>query len=377
LIPLKRFACLASFALLPIVAIAQTQERTPASIVDGVVEAVCQKQIVMLGEPPSHWEAMAFDAKSQIVDRLIAQCGFTAILFEAPIYDFVGFDRAVKAQAPTPDQLDDAIGRFWLTRELAPWRRSLFDAASRRRVTIGGLDDQISITSRYAQSTLPTLIAAASSKPDCAETVARHLKYTYDAAHPFDDTEKRSLQACARRASSAATGRFEPAERAMLDSFVRYADRQIPNAPLDRDASMFRNLVWYIDQLPANARVVVWTATVHAARKQGALAEVPLGQRVAERWGDRAAAVGFTAYGGTTSRAARPATAISDAPTESLEAAATKTSAWTLLNSAELRAAGTISSRLLGKFLSENWADFFDAVIVVRREVAPAFDPWK
>ena len=70
--------CITSVALLPV---AHAQERTAQSIVDGVVNAVCQKQIVLLGELPTHGEAHTFDAKSKIADRLIAQCGFTAIVF--------------------------------------------------------------------------------------------------------------------------------------------------------------------------------------------------------------------------------------------------------------------------------------------------------
>jgi erythromycin esterase-like protein len=76
---------MASVALLPAGIAARAQERTAQSIVDGVVNAVCRKQIVLLGELPTHGEAHAFGAKSNIAERLIAQCGFKAILFEAAI----------------------------------------------------------------------------------------------------------------------------------------------------------------------------------------------------------------------------------------------------------------------------------------------------
>jgi erythromycin esterase-like protein len=146
-------ACIASVALLQGGPVARAQEPTAQSIVDGVVDAVCQKQIVLLGELPSHGEAQAFDAKSKIADRLMAQCGFAAILFEAPIYDFIGLERAAKTRTATPEQLDNAIGRFWWTRELAPWRRALFEALTlpgvKNPVVVGGLDDQVSITSHY------------------------------------------------------------------------------------------------------------------------------------------------------------------------------------------------------------------------------------
>ena len=163
----------------------------------------------------------------------------------------------------------------------------------------------------------------------------------------------------------------------MLESFARYADRQGPGVTTGRDESMYRNLVWYLERLPKDSRVVVWTATVHAARRRGSLQEAPLGERLVERWGDQVGAVGFTAYSGYTSRAGRPASPISDAPPDSLEATATSESGWVLLDSGKLRAIGRVPSRLLGKFVSETWSDYFDAVVVIRQEVAPTFDPWK
>jgi erythromycin esterase-like protein len=370
-----------SVALLLVGTVARAQERTAQSIVDGVVNAVCQKQIVLLGELPSHGEAHTFDAKSKIADRLIGQCGFTAILFEAAIYDFIGLERAVETRTASPEQLDNAIGRFWWTRELTPWRRTLFEAATRQRVVVGGLDDQVSITSRYAQAALPRLIAASSESTatECRQTVSRHMGWTYDARNPFDEREQLRLQQCARNAADAAAANrsLDAADRVMLESFARYADRQRPGVTSGRDESMYRNLVWYLERLPANSRVVIWTATVHAARQRGSLSEVPLGARVVERWGDRVGTVGFTAFAGYTSRAGRPASPISDAPPGSLEATATSASAWALLDSEKLRAIGRVPSRLLGKFVPETWSDYFDAVVVIRQEVAPTFEPWK
>jgi erythromycin esterase-like protein len=304
------------------------------------------------------------------------------MLFEAPIYDFIGLERAVETRTATPEQLDNAIGRFWWTRELTPWRRALFEAATRQRVVVGGLDDQVSITSHYAEAVLPRLIAAASSErtaTECRQTVSRHVGWTYDAKNPFDEREQLRLQQCARNAAdtAAANRSLDAADRVMLESFARYADRQRVGVTAGRDESMYRNLVWYLERLPANSRVVIWTATVHAARQRGSLSEVPLGARVVERWGDRVGTVGFTAYAGYTSRAGRPASPISDAPPESLEATATSESAWALLDSEKLRAIGRVPSRLLGKFVSETWSDYFDAVVVIRQEVAPTFDPWK
>lgn len=358
------------------------QERVPPPLIDEVVNAMCRKQVVLLGEAPTHGEALTFETKARIVDRLTAACGFTAVLFEAPVYDFVGLARAVGTRTATPALLDNAIGRFWQTRELGPWRRALFDAANGREVVVGGLDDQISITSYYARETLPQLIAAGSAGSaglECRETVSRHVGWTYDIKNPFDDSEKHRLQQCAQNAADAAAAdqSVDPADRVMLNSFARYVTRQRQGAATGRDDSMYQNLTWYLEHLPANSRVVVWTATVHAARQRGPLSEVPMGARLAERFGDRVGAVGFTAAAGDSSTAGRPVRPIPDAPAGSLEATTTANSSWALLDAARLRALGSVPSRLLGKFTSETWSNYFDVVVVIRTEVAPTFDPWK
>lgn len=337
-------------ALLPAGGSARALDGAPTPVVDGVLSAVCGKRIILLGELPSHGEAVAFDAKARITDQLIARCRVTAVLFEAPIYDFLGMELSIKTHTAMPADLDNAIGRFWWTRELAPWRRGLFEAATGSRLVIGGIDDQVSITSHYAQAALPKLIAAAFSDGravSCRQTISRNLGYTYDATNPFDDAEQARLQQCARDAAEAAktNGFFDASGRVMLENFARYADRQHVGVVSDRDESMYRNFVWYLDRLPANSRVVVWTATVHAARQRGSLLSVPLGARIAERWGNRVGAVGFTAFGGFTSRAARPATAIADAPPDSMEAMTTAKSGWAVLDSKKLRAIGRVSSR--------------------------------
>jgi hypothetical protein len=151
------------------------------------------------------------------------------------------------------------IGRFWWTRELFPWRRALFEAATRKRVVVGGLDDQVSITSHYAKEALPRLIAAASSQSSaalCRQTVSRNLGWTYHDKNPFDEREQLRLQERAKNAAGAgaANPSVDAGDRVMLES------------------------------------------------------------------------------------------------------------SWALMDSGKLRAIGRIPSRLLGKFVSETWSDYFDAL---------------
>ena len=326
-----------------------------------ITRLACRNDIVLLGELPSHGEARAFEMKARIVQALVQECGFDAVLFEAPIYDFVGFNEAVAQGQADTTALNNAIGRFWLTRELAPFRTWLYARASRGELVAGGLDDQVSATSRYARSRLPRLFAG-----ECAETVKRNLEWTYSDAVPFDMAEQTRLRACARPSAQS--------RDVLLRNYSSYVDRQVeqPGART-RDEVMLDNLRWYLDRLPKSGKVVVWTASVHAARQQGEIPYRPLGAQLVEA-GHRVAAIGFTAARGESSMAGRPPRPLADLPPGALETIrASGGTEWTFLDAAALARIGPASSRLLGRIVTGRWNEYFDGVVIIQNEVAPTW----
>lgn len=384
LLTLSRIAV--ALGILAVPAPANAQHGNLESVAHDVADAVCGRQVVLLGELPSHGEARAFEAKAAIVQRLVERCGFDVLLFEAPVYDFIAFDAAAAQRAATSSQLDRAIGRFWWTRELAPWRAWLFSRATAGALVLGGIDDQVSATADHARAALPGMVAATSSLPEhasrCGETVARNLNWSYNADTPFDDPEKARLHECVRSAADAAAARAgerRTQEQVMLESLASYVARQVDasGAP-ERGAAMYRNVLWHVDRLPAGSRVIIWTATVHASREQGPLAQQPLGARLAARWGTDVAAIGFTAFAGSSSMAGQPARPLPETPPGSLEALATGDDVpWVFLDGPALRRLGLTPSRLLGRIAEADWSRHFDGVVVIREEVAPLFDAWK
>ncbi|HYH81738.1 MAG TPA: erythromycin esterase family protein [Longimicrobium sp.] len=365
---------------------ARAQWADSSTVEARVSEAVCDREVVVLGELPSHGEARAFQAKARIVQRLVERCGFDAVLFEAPIYDFLGFQAAVAERRAAPAQLDKAIGRFWWTRELADWRRWLFGQATAGRLVLAGLDDQVSAMSDHARATLPALVAAslpARSAAECEQAIVRNLYWRYDAARPFNEPERIRLQRCARRAADARAARGRRGagtpESVMLENLAGFYDREQGAAGArDRDAMMYRNFLWQRARMPRGSKLIVWTATVHAARRQGPLPAKPLGAWLAEHRGDRLAVIGFSAFGGQSSMAGMPSKPLPEAPPGSLEAQATGGgTAMAFLDASALRRIGNAPSRLFGSFASVDWSAYFDGVVVVREEVAPVFEPWR
>src|SRR5687768_6797556 len=67
-----------------------------------VAAAVCGKRVVLLGELPEHGHARGFGVKARIVERLVARCGFRAVLFEAGSFDFFGLERAIATTQRAP-----------------------------------------------------------------------------------------------------------------------------------------------------------------------------------------------------------------------------------------------------------------------------------
>lgn len=340
-------------------------------------ESLCDKKVVALGELPSHGEAVAFQFKADLVKALVERCGFEAVLFEAPIYDFLGFSDAMRAGRADQEQLDNAIGRFWWTQELAGWRRWLFDmAAGNARLYVGGLDDQLSSTSDYAAQVLPALVAGQLADADgarCADAVDRNLRWDYDSAHPYDANERELLSGCAARAAAAGSTLAHD-KRRMLASLSSYYERSTGLvSPGTRDDVMYRNVLWHIGRLSPGAKVVIWTANVHAARKPGRDRDsvAPMGYRLDLRFGRGYAAVGGSALRGWSRMAGGETKALEVAPEGTLEAQAATLGALALMDIEMLRKAGPVASRLVGSFVRQDWSQHFDAVYIVRDERAP------
>lgn len=362
-----------------------------------VADAVCDRRVVLLGELPEHGEARGFGVKARIVERLVTRCGFRAVLFEAGSYDFFGLERAIATTraplgAARADSLElalaRAIGGLWWTRELADWRRWLVREAVAGRVAIGGLDDQPSATAAYARATLPGRVGAAlppSHAAECRKAVTRYFSWGYTPALPYDSTERTRLADCGRRAADRATaarsstGQLTP-DQVMLADLASYFAREATGSP-DRDRVMEQHVAWWAARLPRDAKIVVWTASTHAARAPGAhpvlpLGVPPLGARLAERWGDRLAVIGFTALRGQWSRAGQPSQPLAPLPPHALEARALGDAAgWVYLDRAALRSLGAVPSRLFGEVKTVDWSNAFDGVLVIRDEAAPTFEP--
>ncbi len=117
----------------------------PADSADGntltaVIHDVCHRQVVMLGESATHGDGHTEAFKVALVERLVNECGFDSVFFEASHYEFINIDRRLRTrQAVSVDQVSSAIGGLWkFDREFQPLVPFLLAKAQAGQISLGG-----------------------------------------------------------------------------------------------------------------------------------------------------------------------------------------------------------------------------------------------
>lgn len=369
---------------------------TSAQTSDGlsaVVSQLCSRKVVLLGEDANHAGTQTIAVKADIARRLITSCGFRGVVFESQFYDFEDVQRALDLGTSSLPQFSSAIGALWSHyAEFKPFEAWLYGQALAKHVRVAGIDPQVGgIDARYSQEKLPSVISSVlrgDDRPRCHEAIARHNSWAYDDAHPFDDAAFATLDQCLRKsaASAAAHSGVEAGRTAaMIASYQAYLGSIAPHV-VDgglRDKAMYENLEWVLSQWPRNTKVLIWTATVHAA-KAPVDGTTPSPQTLAtyirKAWGGDTYALGFSALGGSygSTGGHGPAHPLVPPPPDSLEALAfdkvSDQEAIRFLDEKALRRLGSVPGRAFNyrTFQTVDWSRYLDGILVLRAEAANA-----
>lgn len=353
---------------------------------------LCGKQVALLGENGFHGEGKSVAFRALLIRRLVTRCGYRAVFFEGSHYDFLSVGRAVRGRRPVTEAMVlSSIGGKWnKDEELAPLAAFLTAEARARRVTLGGLDDQLGgIGEFYSLYAMPPELAQplpSGRREACAAALGQRMRWEYSEGARHDAVSVSRLQACLtemRAAVSAspadATLRAERLE--MLASAERALSRDFLPVQANiagRDRSMYLNFRWLAARLPRDTKIIVWAANQHVAKDAALDPEFPpggnLGAYIHRQYGARAFAVGFTSASGSFRWTRGVTKAIPVAVPGALEAsliAGAGEAAYA--GPARLRALGTRPGSLfnLQKPLSADWTQLFDGVVVFRAERPP------
>lgn len=360
-------------------------DRRESAEIDRLVRDVCRKDIVLLGEDANHGGGRTLEVKTEIVKRLAARCGFGAVVFESQFYDLLDHARAIETGSATGRDLADAIGPLWSrAREAQSLIAFLHAETMAGRLRVAGIDPQVGgATGHYSRRELGAALAAVldgEERAACHVELDRHNGWRYDDAHPLDDAAQRRLRTCsdAIRAAIAAKGiAADTVTAAMAAAYARYLDMAMNGDGDMRDLGMFELLQWHRARWPQGTRIVVWCATVHAAKRLDGVAPQmrPLGAHVHAAYGDRAAAIGFTAWSGTfgNTGASGVPNPLAPADPHALESVVLGQEAGLrYVDRKRLRRLGTIAARPINyrAVHAAPWADVLEGIMVLREERA-------
>ncbi len=364
-----------------------------AEALDAATHDLCSRDVAMLGESATHGDGHTEAFKVALVERLVNECGFDSVFFEASHYEFLNLARRLRTgQAVTADDVFAAVGGLWRSdREFQPLVQFLLARAQAGRLSLGGMDDQLGQMGQdYANVQMITELSGVLPAPQrsaCSLALHRRIFSEYSEAAPYAEADRSEITAClsAMQAASAVDKAIDRAGRGerqeMLSAIQRWIDRDFrPEAEqtTDRDRSMFQDFAWLRQQQPRRHKVIVWAATVHIAKQgdptSGDHTGKNFGSYVHQAYGAAAFSLGFSALNGSFRQGRRDVHDMPPSPLESVEAQALRASgsAAVYVGPAQLAVLSTAPGAIFRHaYQTLPWSAFVDGVVVFREERPP------
>lgn len=343
--------------------------------IDAVIEDLCLKHVVMLGEDSGHGAGATVAMKGRIMAALVERCGFDTIYFESPVYEFLDFEERLAARDASPALLGDAVGAIWTgTREFEPTLRWLWALATAGRVRLRGLDIQTGgVTQHFSATALPRRLSAhaGTQRDACGDELGRLTRWQFDATHPYDDAFRERLRGCLAEIQGVLAGSDAAVDRAshrMAVSLRASLDMEAGHASNIRDEAMAQNFMWHHARAPGE-RAIIWTSTRHALKAAAPdhPDRVSLRMHLQRHVGDGLASIGFSAKTGQHGRPSRDPVSIA-IDRDALEHHASNAG---YLDMVGLRAMGEIASGVVTykHTLRADWSALLDGIVVLPAEV--------
>jgi erythromycin esterase-like protein len=358
-----------------------------------VTQGLCRTQVAMLGESATHGDGHTLAFKVALVERLVDQCGFDGVYFEANHDEFIQLNKHLRSgQAVTSEDLFTAVGGIWkFYREFQPLAPFLLERAQTGRVFLGGIDDQLGqLGQDYANVEMLAELTDLLPQPErqrCSTALHKRVYYDYSDTAPYSTLDRSQIVTCLSEVQVAAaadktTKRTDREERAeMIAATQRWVNRDLSsNAEniVNRDRSMFQNFEWLQSRRPKRHKVIVWAATVHIAKRGdptwGDHTGTNFGSFIHRKYGDHAYSLGFGALSGSYRQGKRNFPVMPSAPPTSAEIKALQngTASANYLRPSQLAAMGAQPGAFFRhSYQTFAWSEFLDGVVVFRAEHPP------
>ena len=356
-------------------------------------QAVCKTRVAMLGEIATHGDGHTLAFKVALVRRLVDQCGFDTVLFEANQEEFIHLNRRLRSgDAVTSNDLLTAVGGIWkFYREFEPLAPFLLTRAKAGKVVLGGLDDQLGqVGQDYANTGMVTELTNLLSEPNrqaCDAALHKRIYSAYPESAPYSEVDRSQIDQClaaiqaASRADSATTAPTRQEQEEMISATRRWISRDFQpegESMANRDRSMFETFEWQQSRLRKRHKVVVWAATVHIAKQGSPIwgdhAGTNFGSLIHRKYGSHARSLGFSAAAGSFGRSKGNVRTLPVPPSDSVEAQALQGTAASAVyvGSKQLAAMGVRPGAFfVHSYETLAWSTFLDGVVVFQTERPP------
>ena len=398
LVHMHKVALWTAVLLLLFVCLPVTAQSAPISSGDeaalkAATKDLCHAQVAMLGESSTHGDGRTVAFKGALVERLIDQCGFDGVYFEASHYQFIHLNQVLRTgQAATTKDLLSAVGGLWeFDQEFQPLASFLLSKTQPGQVFLGGLDDQLGQYGQdYANIELISDLTKLLPQPErqeCSVALHKRIYSDYTDAAPYAKSDRARLVACLSEINSAAAADKATVDEDMQDrqemisAIQRWISRDFTSGAdsiVNRDRSMFQDFEWLQDHEPKSHKVIVWAATVHLAKRAdptwGDHEGTNFGSFIHKSYGVNAISMGFSAITGSYRQGGRQIREMPIAPVDSVEVRALRGSDATAsyVGSAQLTAMAAIPGAFFQhSYESLSWSTFLDGVVVFQSEHPP------
>lgn len=347
---------------------------------DSVINDTCDKKIVLLGEDSAHGSGKTMETKIEIVKRLIDECGFSSVLFESPVYEFSNYARLASKNAASEDQLAQSIGGLWSNaKPMIPFIAFLHNKSINGQIKIAGIDSQFGANQPFSQELLSAKLSKYLDKrkqQSCETELYQYLNWLYSKENPYNKETLLRIESCvSAMKSSSHEGLLANAENTtdqfMVDNFYKLLEFAKGNYFNLRDKAMAENVNWHLSNSTDNDKVIIWCATIHAAKTLSPLSvdRIPMGYYLKQIYEDKMISIGFSALSG---QYGRTASKIKNIEPVAMEKNALSNSAESIkyLSNKDLKRLGSIKGQPIqyNNIKSVNWSSILDGIIVLRNE---------